>query len=363
MCQIFNTIGSLTALKSQLHQHNIHDFKSVKEVIEFQQSDFLHQKRIIAHHQELIEQEKQNLQIDLRELESTIATQKVEKEQLLTEELDILKLKLSTAKAQATNNIVYKLIGTVKQWHYQRTIYKQERTFEAQVSKWISNSVKIHHEKSIRSQFITSSFSQAVCQSSEFDLVELERKKRIIKTLNNFVYGAVGEQKVVRTLEALSDEWYLINDFDISLDRPIYYSEQNEYIRSIQIDHILVGPAGVFLIETKNWSKKSLNNLNLRSPIEQVRRSSFVLFLLLNSQKSTNYLRKHHWGDKKIAIKNAVVFMENKPKAEFQYVKVLTLDELLGYINYFNPVFSATATKQIADYLLQLNRNKVIDIN
>ena len=37
-------------------------------------------------------------------------------------------------------------------------------------------------------------------------------------------------------------------------------------IKSIQIDHILVTNSGIFLIETKNWSEKSLNNPSLRSP-------------------------------------------------------------------------------------------------
>lgn len=36
MCITYNTIGSLTTLKTSLEKNKIYDFKSVKEVIEFQ---------------------------------------------------------------------------------------------------------------------------------------------------------------------------------------------------------------------------------------------------------------------------------------------------------------------------------------
>ena len=49
-----------------------------------------------------------------------------------------------------------------------------------------------------------------------------------------------------------------------------------------------------------------------------------------------------------------------KPQEEFQYVKVLTLNELLGYINYFKPTFSIKETQTIADFILRINEQKVI---
>ena len=71
-------------------------------------------------------------------------------------------------------------------------------------------------------------------------------------------------------------------------------------------------------------------------------------------------LDKHHWGDKKISIKNLIVLTNTKPKEEFQYVKILTLKELLGYINYFKPTFSSIETQRIADFLLKVNAKKTI---
>jgi len=169
----------------------------------------------------------------------------------------------------------------------------------------------------------------------------------------------LGEQKVAKVLETLSNEYFLINDFVVSFSPAIYNRQENDYIQSIQIDHILVGPSGIFIIETKNWSEQSLKNLSLRSPVEQIKRTSFALFYLLNNEISQYHIRleQHHWGDKKIPIKNLIVFTNTKPNEEFQYVKVLTTNELLSYVNYFKPIFSYDETKKIADKILKINES------
>jgi hypothetical protein len=168
---------------------------------------------------------------------------------------------------------------------------------------------------------------------------------------------------VVKELENLSDENVLINDFSLTFHPSIYNRKENEYIKSIQIDHILVSPSGIFLIETKNWSEKSLASLDLRSPVQQVKRTSFALFKLLSSDLVNNRVRlhKHIWGDRKIPVKNLIVLTNTKPTEEFQYVKVLTLSELLGYIRYFKPMFTRTETEAISDYLMNLNNAKHIE--
>jgi hypothetical protein len=70
----------------------------------------------------------------------------------------------------------------------------------------------------------------------------------------NLIYGAVGKQKVVDTLKVLSDDFILINDFNISFSQALFYKQEADYIKSLQVDHFLIGPTGIFIIETKNWS-------------------------------------------------------------------------------------------------------------
>jgi len=179
---------------------------------------------------------------------------------------------------------------------------------------------------------------------------ELDFTKEVVDGLYTLIAGAVGENSTVNELQKLSDSYYLINDFSVEFNPPIYNKKENDRIFSIQIDHLLICQSGVFLLETKNWSKHSIKNLDLRSPVEQILRTSYALFVLLNSETNIS-LARHHWGSKKIPIRNIIVMINEKPKEEFKHVKVLSLNELNGYIKYFDPIFNDTEVKSIFDYL------------
>lgn len=357
MCRTYNTISSLTILKSRLYKSRIYDFKSLREVIDFQSSYSTIRQQLIAHHENLIEQEKKMLHMEVPQLESEIQTQKQQSEQRLTAEIDSLKQELTISINTPATNFFDKIIKGVKHRKFKRRIKQKEESFGLELTMAINEIVDKFHFKNNRYQFITTHPDEAVRQSVQHLLAELERKKLKIDELNSFIYGALGEQKVVKTLETLSDDYYLINDFKISFSPAIYNRQENEYIKSVQIDHLLVGPSGVFLIETKNWSEKSMESLNLYSPVKQIKRASFALFKLLNNEIKDYYfqLDRHHWGDRKISIKNLIVLTNTKPKEEFQYVKVLTLNELPGYISYFKPIFSNSETQRVANFLINMN--------
>ncbi len=357
MCRTYNTIGSLTTLKSNLEQNNIHDFKSLNELITFQKSYSTLRLQLISHHESLIEQEKNNLNVDLPILYKEVELQRQRAVEILTEQIDNLKHQLQKLNNNTSTNFLQKLVTDLKYWNYKRKIKRKEYCFEKDVERSIVKIVDEYNFKNDRYQFISNCFNEAVRISSQLSISEIDRKKEIIDRLNSFIYGALGEQKVVKTLESLSDEYYLINDFNVSFSKAIYNRQENDYIKSVQIDHILVGPSGIFLIETKNWSEKSINSINLRSPVEQIKRTSFALFYLLNNELSSNKLRlnKHHWGTKKVSIKNLIVLINSKPNEEFQYVKILTLNELMNYINYFKPIYSSAETSKIAEKILEMN--------
>lgn len=187
---------------------------------------------------------------------------------------------------------------------------------------------------------------------------ELESIKKLVDSLYSLIAGAVGENQVVKEIQKLSDDYKLINDFSIEFDPPIYDKNVKEMIFSIQIDHLLIGPSGIFILETKNWSERSINRFDLRSPVEQIKRTSYALFILLNSESSINKnsLAQHHWGCRKIPIRNIVVMTNRKPKEEFNHVKVLSLNELNGYVKYFEPVFSDSEVFSIFEDLKELTK-------
>ena len=61
MCKVYNQIGSLTTIKSHLRVHNVNDYKSVNELINFQKNYSVAREQIISDHKPLIEQEKTRL--------------------------------------------------------------------------------------------------------------------------------------------------------------------------------------------------------------------------------------------------------------------------------------------------------------
>ena len=362
MCRTYNTIGSLASLKSHLKDNSILEFNSIKEVIDFQRSFETTRLRLISSYENLIKEEENLLKLELQELDSAIEMQKQQSKQRLSGEIDKLKQLLINSIEMAPTNLFLKLPGIFRQMNLKRQIQYKEVNFNLNVRRSVDKLESTQRIKNKRYHFITAQFDEAVKESARKDLSELDRKKTVIDEVNSLIYGALGEHKVAKKLKALPDEYILINDFAVSLSPPIYNSQEDEYIKSIQVDHLLVAPSGIFVIETKNWSESSLKNLSLRSPVQQIKRTSFVLFMMLNNEMS-NYrlkLNSHHWGNKKISIKNLIVMTKIKPKEEFQYAKVLTLDELLGYVNYFKPIFSETETQGIADFLLMVNDRKMI---
>ena len=158
----------------------------------------------------------------------------------------------------------------------------------------------------------------------------MEDIKTIIDSLYNLIAGAI----------------------TVKFYPPLYNKREDEHIYSIQIDHLLVCEAGIFILETKNWSEQSIKNIDLRSPIQQIMRSSYALFVLLNgrSRHSIN-LKTHHWDSKQIPVKNIIVMTNAKPKEEFKHVKVLSLKDLNRYVTYFDPLFNSADIQSICDHL------------
>jgi hypothetical protein len=197
---------------------------------------------------------------------------------------------------------------------------------------------------------LVNNYEAVLSQRSSDSYRKLEFIKETVDGLYSTIAGAVGENAVVSELQKLSDKYYLINDFSIKFNPPIFNKRKNDRIYSIQIDHLLICQSGIFVLETKNWSSKSIENLDLRSPVEQIKRASFALFVFLNSDKNQG-LVPNHWGSKKIPIKNIIVMTNIAPKSDFQHVKVLTIDKLNSYIQYFDEIFDEAETEDIFNYL------------
>jgi hypothetical protein len=140
----------------------------------------------------------------------------------------------------------------------------------------------------------------------------------------NYRAGIIGEQKVTKTLSlALSDEYSMLNDVMLkSMARG-------------NIDHIVVGPTGIFVIETKNRKGKiSYYGDNWegigrgKPPSNQARINAMRIKKILDSSESLK--------SKAFYIQGVVVFANNKAelieKKPPEHVKIKRIDNLAAYI-------------------------------
>lgn len=112
------------------------------------------------------------------------------------------------------------------------------------------------------------------------------------KEVHDLDAGSKGEAKVARLLaESLDNTHYLFNDLLL----------RNGF-RAAQIDHLVIGPQGVFVIETKNWrgciegngqdaiwtqhKREGEAPVRLKSPVAQVQRQAGVIAQILRGAKN-----------------------------------------------------------------------------
>ena len=88
------------------------------------------------------------------------------------------------------------------------------------------------------------------------------------KCVRRFYIGARGEERVAGILARLPDQYHVFNDYVVS---------------RVHVDHVVVGPAGGFAVETKCWRSPVTveeghilvgGRLPDRSPLRQVRREA-----------------------------------------------------------------------------------------
>lgn len=351
MCKVYNTVGSLTVIKERLAQNKITDFNSTQELISFQNNYTTSREQIISGQRLLLTAERDTLGSRILELEKEIAKDSALIRQRLQAEVDLLKRQYD-AITEMQKSWIQEFSYSFKALFILMKIKYNELAYNQIISASIQPKINLLTKKRERHQYLISRFEEAIIESGRVALKELDHKKKVIDEVNSFIYGAIGEYKVVQELKQLPDNYILINDFSYTFGEYLYYGQDKSYIKTIQIDHLLISPAGIFLIETKNWSKESLKNLDLFSPVSQIKRTNYALFKIL-SENSNSVLGQHHWGDRKIPIRNLIVLINHKPTEEFQYVKILTLNELHGYIEYFKPSLSNQEVQEIANYLIK----------
>lgn len=346
-------IEPLKKLRDTLDKNGIIRFNSITEINEFLKGYDSERSAIPKNIASALDNEIKELETGLAECKKTYEKSKEDSKNEINSEISSLAVKLEQQIEKRNKNIFNKIFFYL----HVKALARKKSKLEKNIDKIIHKKVRVSEKEVIRAKGklgnITGNKDKIISDRCAKSYKEIDDTKEVIDGLYSLIAGAVGENSVVKELQKLSDEYYLINDFSIKFNPPIFNRKENDKIFSIQIDHLLICNSGVYILETKNWSEQSIQNIDLRSPVKQIKRTSYALFVLLNSDSKYNdiELERHHWGNKKIPIRSLIVMVNGKPKEEFKHVKILSLNELNGYIKYFDPVFNDAEVKSIYDYL------------
>lgn len=342
MARILGEIDTLSRISGILKNAEIGDYTSIDEILSHRRNCELDIQSALSSAADEYENELKN-QSDLcikltdnyDEDFKRISDEKAEMIDLLSSRLNSTSLKSFT-----------KIVLRARIYLKKKTAHFSTKWQLRSLTKEISVQTKaLAQIKTNKKEIIQSKARKQAAQS--YYALELFRQNESILT------GAIGEQQAVEELKNLSDSFVVINNLQMSMNRPIYNLQTNDRIYSIQADHLVVGPTGVFLIETKHWSEYTAKLQSNFSPIDQVKRTNYALFCILNPRPPRGFFASlfAKTNTKKIPIRSVLLMTNSTTQIRDPFVKVLSLSELNSYIRSFTSNFSE---EDIHDVLSEL---------
>ena len=352
MAEVVNTIGSLSTLKKELQRNRIDQFNSIKDITEFERT---YEQQLLAIKKkvrsDLLDQ-LESMEANLEDLRQAIERKTEVAESEIEERIGLIQVRRD-ALGVYQNRFVLKdwylhLLDSTFRRKSRRLAKRKSSYVEAQTSDDRST-LKILSE---RHDELNNNFDDHFQRIEVAKSHHIWHTKETIEALRPFILGTIGENRVASTLSSLPDNYTVINDVNVKLDRPIYNRKENDRIFSFQIDHVVIGPGGVFVIETKHWSERTISNSDLFSPVKQIRRSGYALFSMINSAiRKGNINLDDNWGDRSVSVRNLIAFSASSVSKKYEHVKLLELSSLNGYIEWFKQELSESDTRIISAYV------------
>ncbi|HCK67538.1 MAG TPA: hypothetical protein DHW49_14855 [Anaerolineae bacterium] len=133
--------------------------------------------------------------------------------------------------------------------------------------------------------------------------------------------GAIAEIELIEKLKTLPDNYCLINDVKINLIESIRFD--GEWLASAQIDHLVISPYGIFVIEVKNWSKKFTLDGNYFDPYLQVKRARYLCYRVIGEKYN-------------LKVRSIIAYKGSIPeKPSNSQSKVLRIEKVKDYVLWF----------------------------
>ena len=174
------------------------------------------------------------------------------------------------------------------------------------------------------------------------------RSYDFLKNNESFLIGAQGEEYVIGTLSQLPGEYHIINDVNLRFERAIHWRKYHEYVKTCQIDHIVAGPTGIFLLETKNWKRSDIGS-KADNLTHQVQRAGLAHW----------YYTKDYYRGKsdRPKVRNVVVSIKGSDTGRHldKYIDIVTPGHLCNYIRNRQSVLS---NADVEKYVRIITKNR-----
>jgi hypothetical protein len=280
MVKVIGTTWTFRELKEKLDINNLDDFIDLEDKIEEDKEKYLYKWK------EIVEEWLNDIELEIQELWKELWKHVNEKKKI------------------------------------ELTLFIKIKFFLIQY--WIKRKIR---KKNKKINYIKENFDKYSYEIVKNDINNLEYKKSRLSELKEVYYWAIWEERVVNYFRKKINYWVLINDFNKHFDEPIFTKWWRDIIMSIQIDHIFINDKGIFLIETKNRWKDSVDNMNF-SPIKQAKLHSHAFYFYL---RDLCYFYNNNDIPK---IYNIVLSTWRwNIKSYDKYVNVLRVNDLEWFIN------------------------------
>lgn len=357
MAKIINKVGALSNLKRELDKRNINQFQSVKDIKEFEQTYQQQIENVQSDIRSRLKLKLDTISIELDELNKLIQYKQKIAEEVINDRTSELKDRIKKVRT-SRDNAFQQFIAILRVFSLRRRVRKIEKGRANLIKRRTIREIRKHN--CLKEQFdeLNNNFESIVNRDADKHIGRIKHTKASIDELRPLILGSIGESMVSSKLLSLPDNFVAINDVSIKLTKPIYLPSEKDRIFSFQIDHVVIGPGGVFVIETKHWGQESIASRDLFSPVKQVRRSGYALFRVINDATESGFIRLNdYWGDRDISVRNMIVFTASSVQKNYKHVKLSSLASMNGYIQYFDEGLTNGDVDKIVSYLLKRCRN------
>lgn len=284
-----------------------------------------------------------------------------ESERILGKDIENLENELHETENQSSL-----LVGWIKKIFYKYLF--QEKIWMESLLLWlkeIQNTFRIRKENTIKINSLIKSISNekrtlikvkkeleqckmwfyTVPQNLRENYRRIANRKNILSNCKNYYYWAIWEEKVKETIKRIQIDSTLINDFHINIEKWISMKWWNDWIYSLQIDHVAVNEKWIFLIETKNRSNETKNSHTF-SPTYQTKRHWHWFYWYFQKDFSRLIGRTPK-------IYNILIMDWRKIESEEKWVYVLNLWEVNRFILSRTNNLSKWEVDKIKEFLLR----------